>query len=67
MEITTADVENILAAQQRRVAVILAAGGIAHMLVVDHRAVVPNGWVLDQETYFWIPPNLDLTNLETSQ
>lgn len=66
-EITADDVKRVLSEHQRRVSAILAAGGIALYLVVDQRATVPDGWVLDTDTDFYIPPNLDLTNLEKTQ
>lgn len=65
MELTEEFVRQSLAWHQRRVDAILAAGGIAAMDAIDGLAVVPDGWVLDYITDFWIQPNLDLTHLET--
>ena len=67
MIITADDVRNIIASHQRRAAAIVAAGGIPLYEVVDNIKTVPDGWVLDSETQFYIPPNLDLSNLETTQ
>jgi len=51
----------------RRSQAIQAAGGIPLQEVIDGVKTVPEGWRLDQETDFYIPPNLQLDTTDTVQ
>ena len=59
MQITTQQIEDVLASFFRRCEAAKSAGGIAHRDFVDGTDV-PDGWVLDFETYYWLPPNVHL-------
>lgn len=54
-------IENILSDFFKRSARIKAVGGIALKDVVDGTAVVPVGWVLDEQLFFYIPPHFSET------
>lgn len=58
MELTAEFVQQILASFLRRSEMIRLAGGVALKDVVDGTAIVPDGWVIDYETQFYIPPGL---------
>lgn len=49
------DTEEILNEMFARVREIKALGGVALMDVVDHMASVPEGWVLDPMTSYYVP------------
>lgn len=59
MEISKNDVEQILSRFFRRGEAAIAAGGIAHKDVVEG-VEVPDGWKLDYELAYWLPPNVSL-------
>ena len=60
MKLTPLMIADVLAAHHRRCELVRLAGGIAYEAVVDRRASVPAGWVLDEQTYYFIPPGLVL-------
>jgi hypothetical protein len=62
MEVTTKQIEEILGSFFRRCELIRLAGGIALRDVVDRTATVPAGWVLDEQSYYYVPPGFEPTD-----
>lgn len=60
MECTEEMVKNVIDAMFRRCAAARAIGGIALRDVVDGTAEIPDGWALDFDTDYFIPPNVRL-------
>lgn len=54
------DVRQRMVYYEARVSICRAAGGISREEVLDNVATVPDGWVEDVATCYWIPPNLHL-------
>lgn len=59
MEISQKDIEDVMSRFFRRSEAARAAGGISHKDVVEG-ATIPDGWRLDHELDFWLPPNIAL-------
>lgn len=59
MEISQKDIEQVLDRFFRRSEAAKAAGGISHKDVVEGTPV-PDGWQLDYELAYWLPPNVRL-------
>jgi hypothetical protein len=55
MDITVEMIAEILADQMRRVEAIKAIGGIPLFAVVGAGRAVPEGWVLDPATDYYVP------------
>ena len=58
MELTKDYVRGVLQEFSVRCEAVRDVGGVALKDVTDKTAVVPDGWVLDYETYYYIPQNL---------
>lgn len=57
MNITAEEIEGVWAAFIHRVVAIRMAGGISSKSVLEGESI-PDGWVLDMATEYYIPPNL---------
>jgi hypothetical protein len=55
LDLTVEAIAEILAYEMRRVEAIKAIGGIPLYEVVGEGRAVPEGWVLDQATCFFVP------------
>jgi hypothetical protein len=55
MDITIEMIAEILADRMRRVAAIKAIGGISLFEVIGEGHTVPEGWVLDPATVYYVP------------
>jgi hypothetical protein len=65
VDLTVEIVEEVLGSFFRRCELIRLAGGIALQDAVNETAIAPPGWVLDEQTYYYVPPGFDPTT--TSQ
>ena len=52
------EIRHLLKSFYERCSFIRAAGGVSLESVVDHKATVPDGWIFDPDTNYYIPPNL---------
>lgn len=61
MEIDEDFIRECLAEFYRRVEAIKLVGGIAVFDVIDKGAKVPDGWVLDHSTEYYVPPGFSVS------
>lgn len=59
VELSNSDIEHILAKFWRRAEAARAAGGISKKDQFEG-ATIPDGWVLDYQIDYWLPPNVVL-------
>ncbi len=66
MNLTTEMIQSVWGEMLRRIETIKAAGGVAMWEVAEGKPI-PDGYVLDRYTEYFVPPNLFLDEHETMQ